>query len=79
LATPGLQYGDRINELDLRFAKIFRYGRTRTNASVDLYNLLNTGTATTYNQTYTNPATNYLTPTAIVPARFVKFSVQFDW
>jgi hypothetical protein len=31
LIEPGTLYGDRVNELDLRFAKILRFGGTRTN------------------------------------------------
>src|SRR5262245_32800344 len=36
LIEPGTLYGDRVNELDLRFAKILRFGRTRTNVGVVL-------------------------------------------
>jgi hypothetical protein len=32
--------------------------------------------ATSYNQTY---GPQWLTPTAIMPARFIKFNAQFDW
>ena len=41
LIAPGEVWGDRVNELDLRFAKILKFGRTRTNVGVDLYNVLN--------------------------------------
>ena len=41
LIEPGSMYGDRINQLDFRFAKIFRFGGTRTMVSLDLYNVLN--------------------------------------
>ena len=37
LVEPGTLYGDRINEIDLRFAKILRFGRTRTNLGFDVY------------------------------------------
>ena len=76
VVESGKQYGDRTNLLDLRFAKVLSYGRTRTNVGVDLYNSLNTNKPTQYNQTY---GPRYLTPTLIIPARFVKFSVQVDW
>ena len=42
LIEPGSMYGDRRNELDLRVAKILRFGRTRTTVGADIYNLLNT-------------------------------------
>src|SRR5262249_15446761 len=31
LVPPGTVYGDRVNEFDIRLAKILRVGRTRTN------------------------------------------------
>ena len=40
LAKPGEVYPDRLNTVDMRFTKIIRIGRTRTNVGVDLYNLL---------------------------------------
>ena len=36
----------------MRFAKVLRFGRTRTDIGVDLNNLLNTNYATGYNTTY---------------------------
>jgi len=77
IVAPGALYGDRTNQLDLRFAKVLRYGRTRTNVGIDLYNALNANPVTAFNQTYVTG--KYLTPTAIMPARFLKFSAQFDW
>jgi hypothetical protein len=76
LVEAGKQYGERTNLLDLRFAKVVRAGRTRTNVGIDLYNSLNGNAGTAYNQTF---GPSYLTPTLIMPARFVKFSVQLDW
>ena len=39
IVEPGTLYGDRINQLDFRVAKILRFGRTRTQLGLDLYNL----------------------------------------
>ena len=52
LIEPGTLYGDRVNQLDLRLAKLVRIGRTRTKLQVDFYNLLNVSTVLTYNQIY---------------------------
>ena len=41
LIEPGTLYGNRINQLDLRIAKLFRFGGTKTFVGVDLYNALN--------------------------------------
>ena len=74
--VPGDLYGDRINQLDFRIAKILRFGRTRTQVGVDLYNALNSSAVQTYNQTL---GTAYLTPTLVLPARFAKISAQIDF
>ena len=66
---------ERLNQLDLRFAKIIRYGRTRTNLSVDVFNALNADTITGFSTAYET----LWRPTTILQARFVKFSAQFDF
>lgn len=38
------QYEERINQIDLRFNKIVRVGRTRIEGMLDIYNLLNADT-----------------------------------
>ena len=73
---PGELWGERVNQLDLRFAKVLTYARTRTNIGIDLYNALNASPITQFNQTY---GARWLFPTQILPARFLKFSVQVDW
>ena len=83
LVTPGTLYGDRVNELDLRFAKIFRFAHTRIKATLDLYNALNANPALTYNQTF-NPAVTtgsgaWLTPTSVLAARVMKIGASFDF
>ena len=34
-------FADRVNSIDMRFGKILRFGGTRTNIGIDLYNMLN--------------------------------------
>ena len=41
LITPGTMYGDRVNQLDLRFAKAFKLAHSRTVFAVEIYNSLN--------------------------------------
>jgi hypothetical protein len=77
LVEPATLYAERRTNMDFRVAKIFRYGRTRSQIGVDIYNLTNTDVVTTFNQNFT--ATSWLTPTAIQPARYVKLSAQFDF
>jgi len=66
----------------MRFAKVLRFGRTRTDVGVDLWNLLNTNYATAYEGTYSFTDANGGTwnqPTAIYPPRFIRlnFTVNF--
>ena len=64
LLEPGEVWGDRVNDIDLRMAKILRFGRTRTNVGVDVYNLFNSSAVLNYNQAY-NPVGTWLTPTTV--------------
>ena len=59
LVEPGTLYGDRVNEIDLRFAKILRFGRTRTNVGFDIYNIMNSAPILTYNQAF-SPTSHHL-------------------
>ena len=82
LVTQGQLYGERINALDLRFGKNLRFGRTKTNVALDLYNLFNANTGTAFNQAFPAPPTpdaTFLRPTAILNPRFVRFNVTFDF
>ena len=78
LVAPGDVWGDRVNELDMRVAKILRFGRTRMNIGVDMFNLINSSAVLTYNQTY---AVNgpWLAPQSIITPRFFKVSAQIDF
>jgi hypothetical protein len=77
--------GERRTQVDMRLAKIVRFGRTRTDIGVDINNLLNANYATQWNQTYiyntdNNPRPGgWGTPTGIYAPRFVRlnFTVNF--
>jgi hypothetical protein len=85
LLPPGQYYADRRNNVDLRVAKIFRFGRTRTQVGFDVYNLMNTDVITTFNPTYVPigpvgpAAAPWLTPNSIATARYVKINAQIDF
>jgi hypothetical protein len=78
LIPSGTLYGDRVNSLDFRVAKLLRFGRTRTQVGVDIYNATNTDTPRTFNNSFT-PGGNWLVPTSVLTARFVKLGMQFDF
>ena len=72
---PNKDFLDRRNELDMRFGKVIRAGRSRTVASIDVFNFLNNDATITVNQA----AASYLRPTEILNARVIKFSVAVDF
>ena len=78
LIEPYTVFADRRNSIDFRVAKIFRYGGSRAQVGVDLYNLMNADVVTNYNQAFI-PGGSWLTPTAIQPARYVRISTQIDF
>jgi hypothetical protein len=66
----------------MRFAKILRFGRTRTDIGVDLYNLLNTNYALTYegNYSFTQPnGGTWQNPTSILAPRFARFNITVNY
>ncbi len=86
LADSNKLYADqRRNQVDMRFGKILRFGRTRSDIAVDLYNLLNTNYATAYNTNYTYTTDNsprpagWGTPTGIFQPRFVRINYTIDF
>jgi len=78
LIEPGTIYGDRISQLDIRLAKILRFGRTRTTLGVDLYNALNSNTVLTYNPTFV-PGVQWQQPRAVMSARLVRISGELSF
>ena len=50
-------FGPSLNQLDLRFAKIFRFGTARTTINFDIYNAINSNTILTYNNGFVDRAT----------------------
>lgn len=78
LISPGSLYGDRINQLDLRMAKVFTSGRYRSTVGADVYNLLNSNAVLTYNNTFV-PGGPWLQPLAILTPRLLKVTAALDW
>ena len=78
ILRPGEMYGNRVNQLDVRLAKLLRFGTTRTMVGVDIYNALNSLAILTYNNTFV-PGGTWLQPQTILTARMVKFSAEFTF
>jgi hypothetical protein len=78
LVAPGSMYGDRVNQLDFRVAKILKFGRSRLMAGIDLYNALNSSAVLTYNTAFI-PGGTWLQPITFVTGRLVKFSAEITF
>jgi hypothetical protein len=76
IIPPGTMYGDRAQELDVSFRKVFPVGRGRILATADVFNILNRNDVLTYNTTY---GPQWLRPTSILSARWLKLGVQVDF
>ena len=79
-------YADqRRNQIDMRLAKVLRFGHTRSDIGIDVYNLLNANYATGFNTTYVYTTDNsprpagWATPTGIFQPRFVRFNFTIDF
>lgn len=81
LVAPGALYGDRINVLDMRFAKVLKFSRRRLTVGFDLYNLFNANAGTAFETVY-DPVTNgarWMQPTAVLNPRAARFNAQFEF
>jgi hypothetical protein len=76
LVQPGEMYGERLNQLDVRLSKDFRFGGQRlVRANLDIYNILNDNPVRGVNAAYAS----WLRPTSILDPRLFKISAQFDF
>ncbi|NOT45361.1 MAG: TonB-dependent receptor [Acidobacteria bacterium] len=75
VAEPFAQYTDRRNELDIRFGKVLRFGRSRSVISLDLFNALNSNAQIRFSQAFAS----YQRPQEILNARLMKISYTLDF
>jgi hypothetical protein len=78
LIAPGSMYGDRINQIDVRVAKVFGFGRARSTVGVDVYNVLNSNAVLTYNNSFV-PEGPWLQPLMVLTPRLFKITAALDW
>jgi hypothetical protein len=78
LVRPGTHYGDRINEVDVRVAKVLRHGDSRTVAALDIYNALNSSAGLTYNNAFV-PGAWWPRPNTILTPRFFRITVETEF
>jgi hypothetical protein len=73
---------NRRTQIDMRLAKIVRFGGRRVDIGLDLQNLLNTNYGTVFEQQYDYTAPNggtWLNPTTILGPRFARLNLTFNF
>ena len=77
LIQPQSVFGDRLNQIDVRFSKRFALGTgTRFALNLDVYNLTNSNWIIGYQSAY---GPNFLRPTQVLSPRLFKIGGQFDF
>jgi hypothetical protein len=76
VVEPGTLYGDRLNQVDLRFSKLLNLGQGRLDLNVDVYNAFNTDAILTQQNAY---GATWQNPLTVIQPRFVKFSARWDF
>ena len=83
LLRPGELYpAERVHQLDMRLAKILRFGGRRADIGIDIYNVFNSSDVTAFDQAFTFSPTatqRFLFPTSIVAPRFARFNVTLSF
>jgi hypothetical protein len=72
LVAPGALYGDRLNQLDVRFGKHFKTGKVGWQANIDVFNALNASPVLSQNNNYGTSGLSWQVPTAVLPGRLAK-------
>ena len=85
IVAPGTLFGDRRNQVDIRFARNFRMNTKRLQVLMDVFNIFNSSAITNVNSNYSPTGTTWLQPTGatggggVVVGRFLKFGAQFNF
>ena len=77
LVPPGTDYGERVNQVDIRFSKnLYFAGSGRVQLTAALYNALNTNATLRFNRSF---GPNWLTPIRIMQARMFKVGATVNF
>ncbi len=76
LIPPNTVFEDRLQQVDLRFSRMFRMGNIKVRGNVDVYNVLNASAILNVTTRY---GSQWLQPIQIMGGRLFKFSSQLDF
>jgi hypothetical protein len=76
IIQPGSFYGDRLNQVDVRFTKIVNVGKGRVDLNVDVYNAFNSDAVIQELGAF-GPV--WRLPLTVIQPRFVKFAARWDF
>jgi hypothetical protein len=76
IVEAGQVYVERLNQIDFRVAKLFRFANTRTNLNFDFYNVTNSNSVIGENATF---GAAWRRPQSILVPRLFKLGLQFDF
>jgi hypothetical protein len=86
LLTAAFEYDKPLNQLDIRTARRFRFGRYRFELQADLYNVFNDNWIFSESETFgtstgagLTPSSTWLRPTNVLVNRMFKMGLQFDF
>jgi hypothetical protein len=79
LVEPGSLYVERLNQIDLRLSKIFRFSTTKTAINFDFYNVTNSNSVIGENFAYGAGGSGWRQPASILLPRMFKIGAQFDF
>jgi len=79
--NPNTVFGDRLNQLDLRFSKIFKVREgSAVDANFDIYNSFNSDAVLSQTTTYSGVNGGaWRKPTAVIQGRIFKFGMRWDF
>ena len=79
LIPPNSVFEPRLQQVDLRFSRLFQFGSRKLRGDVDIYNLLNASNVLNMNTTYSPPGGVWQDVTQILGGRLVRLGMQLEF
>ena len=79
LLPPNSVFEPRLQQVDLRFSRLFQFGTRKLRGDVDIYNLLNASNVLNMNTTYSPPGGVWKDVTQILGGRLVRLGFQMEF